>query len=110
MLAGALRVYSVSTLGHDVATERWSSSSGGGGGSGSKQKQQQQDDTDGRFSPSLSSPSSSCFITLNMGFAVFFRWYKADTEASGLIGSKEGYVLNIIGIFKQYWGYFERLS
>lgn len=39
-----------------------------------------------------------------------FCWYKADVKASGLIGSKEGYVLNIIGIFKQYWGYFERLS
>lgn len=27
-----------------------------------------------------------------------------------MIGSKEGYVMYIIRIFKQYWGYFERLS
>lgn len=35
---------------------------------------------------------------------------KSRIRASGLIGSKGGYVMYIIRIFGQYWGYFERLS
>lgn len=34
---------------------------------------------------------------------------QSQSTASGLIGSKAGYVMYIIRIFRQYWGYFERL-
>lgn len=54
-------------------------------------------------------PLLLCVILFNIGLGVLLlicSWSKA----SGLIGSKAGYVMYIIRIFRQYWGYFERLS
>lgn len=101
MLAGAECVYSVSTLGRDaliLVPLR------------SRRRCSTQDDMGRRFRGSLAPPLASVFYYARHGICRVLRRYKADAKASGLIESKEGYVLNIIGIFKQYWGYFERLS